>query len=73
MNPKDTLGFTELSFHLKCYGIELYKVSYTGDYIPNEISYNKDIENKKNEEKSVVKKQKTNKNKVKVNINKFKN
>jgi hypothetical protein len=73
MNPKDTLGFTELSFHLKCYGIELYKASYTGDYIPNEISYNKDIENKKNEEKSVVKKQKTNKNNLKVNINKFKN
>lgn len=73
INPKDTLGFVSLNFHLKCYGIELYKVSYTGDYIPNEISYNKDIENKKNEEKSVVKKQKTNKNNLKVNINKFKN
>jgi hypothetical protein len=73
LNPKDTLGFTELSFHLKCYGIELYKASYTGDYIPNEISYNKDIENKENEEKLVVKKQKTNKNNLKVNINKFKN
>jgi len=73
LNPEDTLGFTDLNIHLKCYSIELYKVSYTGDYIPNEISYNKEIENKENEEKSVVKKQKTNKNNLKVNINKFKN
>jgi len=73
MNPKDTLGFLDLEYHLKHYNIILYKTSYTGNYIPNEISYNKEIENKKKEEESVVKKQKTNKNNLKVNINKFKN
>jgi len=73
INPKDTIGFLDLEYHLKYYNIDLYKTSYTGNYIPNEISYNKDIENKENEEKSVVKKQKTNKNNLKVNINKFKN